>query len=95
MSGTGTGRPTEYDRGVGHGGDTRHGGAGLGKDLTQFLCREDTTGDDDPNDVAIMKAADAIASSAPETIIAIASTDTDFLVSGKYLAPALFGCPVW
>ncbi|CAK9029891.1 unnamed protein product, partial [Durusdinium trenchii] len=41
--------------------------------------REDTTGDDDPNDVAIMKAADAIASSAPETIIAIASTDTDFL----------------
>ena len=44
-------------------------------------ARENTTDSADPNDVAIMKAADAIAELASQesTIIAIASTDSDFL----------------
>ena len=41
--------------------------------------RENTTDKADPNDLAIMKAADLIASASPSTIIAIPSTDTDFL----------------
>eukprot|EP00435_Cladocopium_sp_Y103_P071979 s34_g38.t4 len=46
----------------------------------QPVQRENTTDPAaDPNDLAIMRAADLIASASPSTIIAIASTDTDFL----------------
>lgn len=50
------------------------------------ISRENTAENVDPNDAAIMKAADLFATSFPSTIIAIASTDTDFLESWKNLS---------
>ena len=51
---------------------------------THERARQNTEQSADPNDVAIVQAAERIATTSPTSCIAIASTDTDFLESRRF-----------